>query len=234
MTANMHLFAFPVKLIVGLCIVFAGWSLRKRFSDTYMTVALVMMTAVALVQGFMPQEAGFTHSWPFVVVLTWFLTVLASRLFRKFSLAGLGLWLALWAGMLGSADSTVNHVLVPRDRYAPTSLSFEMRMEDFQVSRYDTGEPMEYRATISLRDLSEGMSVKAPDHDRPGGDVVKTLRVNHPVRYRGYQIYLRDYDVSRGNDTAYCIVMVTRQPWRWLVLAGILLLFGGALKIFIV
>jgi len=62
--------------------------------------------------------------------------------------------------------------------------------------------------------------------------VLRTLRVNHPVHYKGHQVYLMDYDVTKGDMTDYCIVMVTRQPWRWLVFAGILLLLAGALKTF--
>ncbi|NLH23119.1 MAG: cytochrome c biogenesis protein ResB, partial [Bacteroidales bacterium] len=80
-------------------------------------------------------------------------------------------------------------------------------------------EPMEYRAQIILR--------------HAGLEHSKTLRVNHPVHFRGYQVYLADYDISKGSDSDYCIVMVTRQPWRWLVFAGILLMLGGAFKIFI-
>lgn len=221
MTVNLHFFSFPVNLIAGLCMVFAGWKLRRFLSDTHMTVALVLLIAAVAVQGFMPVNASFTRSWPFVIVLVWFLTVLASRLFRKFSPAGFGLWLTLWAGMLGSADSSITQVLLPRDKTVRTVLPFDMQLEDFSVSYYQTGEPMEYRARISIRDT-----------DRPAA-VSKTLRVNHPVHYRGYQVYLMDYDTSKDHESQYCIVMVTRQPWRWLVLAGILILLAGALKTFI-
>ncbi|HOO69641.1 MAG TPA: hypothetical protein PLS52_05765, partial [Bacteroidales bacterium] len=62
--------------------------------------------------------------------------------------------------------------------------------------------------------------------------VLKTLRVNHPVHFKGHQVYLMDYDAEKGDLTDYCIVMVTRQPWRWLIFAGILLLLAGALKTF--
>ena len=219
MTINTALFAFPVNLIIGLSMVLAAWKFKCLSSDRHMTIALLLMIAAALVQGFMPAQASFTRSWPFVIVLTWFLTVLASRLFRRFSLAGFGLWLALWAGMLGSADASLTRVLVHREDFSQTELPFGIRLEDFQVNRYQTGEPMEYRAQIILREA--------------GREHSKTLRVNHPVHFRGYQVYLADYDTSKGSDSDYCIVMVTRQPWRWLVFAGILLMLGGAFKIFI-
>ncbi len=219
MTINTALFAFPVNLIIGLSMVLAAWKFKCLSSDRHMTIALLLMIAAALVQGFMPAQASFTRSWPFVIVLTWFLTVLASRLFRKFSWAGLGLWIALWSGMLGSADATVTRVVVPRQEFTQTLLPFGMRMDEFQVDRYQTGEPMEYRAQIILRDANREQS--------------KTLRVNHPVHFRGHQLYLMDYDTSKGSESDYCIVMVTRQPWRWLVLAGILIMLGGAFKTFI-
>jgi cytochrome c biogenesis protein ResB len=121
--------------------------------------------------------------------------------------------------MLGSADATVTRVVVPREEFTQTLLPFGMRMDEFQVDRYQTGEPMEYRAQIILRDAN--------------GEQSKTLRVNHPVHFRGHQLYLMDYDTSKGSESDYCIVMVTRQPWRWLVLAGILIMLGGAFKTFI-
>jgi hypothetical protein len=242
MTVSLHLFAFPVNLIIGLCIVFLGWKFRKLYRDIYMTIALLLLIAVSLVQGFMPGHVAFTHSWPFVVVLTVFLIVLASRLFLQFSLAGFGLWLALWAGMLGTADASVTHIMVPRHEYARTSLPFTLRLEDFRITRYQTGEPMEYRAEVSLQDMNR---VKDPpdtgrvppkgtavDSDGRENTVLETLRVNHPVHYKGHQVYLMDYDSAKGDMTDYCIVMVTRQPWRWLVFAGILLLLAGALKTF--
>ncbi len=86
MTVSLHLFAFPVNLIVGLCIVFLGWKFRKMYRETYMTIALLLLIAVSLVQGFMPVHIAFTRTWPFVAVLSVFLIVLSSRLFLKFSL----------------------------------------------------------------------------------------------------------------------------------------------------
>ena len=117
MIINTALFAFPVNLIIGLSLVFVAWRFKSLSSDRHMTIALLLMIAAALVQGFMPAQESFTRSWPFVIVLTWFLTVLASRLFRRFSLAGFGLWLALWAGMLGSADASLTRVLVHREDF---------------------------------------------------------------------------------------------------------------------
>ena len=291
MTVSLHLFAFPVNLIVGLCIVFLGWKFRKMYRETYMTIALLLLIAVSLVQGFMPVHIAFTRTWPFVAVLSVFLIVLSSRLFLKFSLAGFGLWLALWAGMLGTADASVTHVMVPRNEYARTSLPFTLRLENFKVTRYVTGEPMEYRAEVSLQDINPAGDLpsrislpaeqeearaenrddsgdrrenvaerreeaqesrhEAPEsrHEAPGSrekdsgsrekdsgqrknPVLKTLRVNHPVHFKGHQVYLMDYDAEKGDLTDYCIVMVTRQPWRWLIFAGILLLLAGALKTF--
>ena len=277
MTVSLHLFAFPVNLIVGLCIVFLGWKFRKMYRETYMTIALLLLIAVSLVQGFMPVHIAFTRTWPFVAVLSVFLIVLSSRLFLKFSLAGFGLWLALWAGMLGTADASVTHVMVPRNEFARTSLPFTLRLENFKVTRYVTGEPMEYRAEVSLQDINPAgdlpsrMSLPAEQEEAraenrddstdrgenfaerreeapesrakdPGSrekdsgqrkdPVLKTLRVNHPVHFKGHQVYLMDYDAEKGDLTDYCIVMVTRQPWRWLIFAGILLLLAGALKTF--
>ncbi len=198
--------------------VFAGWKFRRLSSDRHFTVALLLLIAAAILQGVLPPYLSFTSSWPFVLVLVWFLTVLGSRLFRRFSLTGTGLWLALWAGMLGSADSLSMQLVLPSQEYVQTALPFEIRLDRFSVHRYPTGEPMEFIAELSLKNETTFR---------------KKLRVNHPVYHKHHQIYLLDYVETTGGHVPYCTVLITYQPWRWLVLLGIVLMLAGAVKRFI-
>jgi len=146
---------------------------------------------------------------------------LGAGLFRSFSLLGAGLWLALWAGMLGTPDEYKASITLPTHQYVHTSLPFDIRLDTFTVRRYPTGEPMEYTAELSFKESQSPVVTEA------------TLRVNHPVRYKGYRMYLLDYEQTPMGDIVSCTVLVTRQPWSILVLLGILLMMGGAIKQFI-
>lgn len=218
MIINPHWFAFPVNALAGLVIIFVGWRAKKLSSITHIVIALALVLAVCLVQGFMPAGYPFIRTWPFVVALVWLLVVLTSALFRKPSLTYFGLWLALFAGVLGAADSYNGQLLVHKDGFSGVPLPFELRLTEFTVDTYPGGEPMDYRAGIELSDKNRTVN--------------KTLRVNHPVSFKGHQLYLSDYGKDRGDGIPYCILMYTRQPWRWLVLSGILLMMAAALKSF--
>ncbi len=218
MIINPHWFAFPVNVLAGLVIIFIGWRAKKLSSITHIVIALALVLAVCLVQGFMPAGYPFTRTWPFVAALLWLLVVLASALFRKPSLACFGLWLALFAGVLGEADSHSGQLIVHKDGFSGAPLPFELILTDFHVDTYPGGEPLEYRAQIELHDENR--------------TVDKMLRVNHPATFKGYQLYLSDYGDDRGDGMPYCIIMYTRQPWRWLVLSGILLMLAAAVKSF--
>lgn len=224
MIGNLHLFSFPLNAIIGLVILYAGWRLRHFIKDTHISIALVVLLAVVLTEGLLPSRIPFTRSWPFVTILTLFLIVWGARLFRSFSLLGAGLWLALLAGMLGSADEYNTSLTLPAHQYVQAPLPFEIRLDRFTIDRYATGEPLEYVAVLSLKEAT----------DRKVEETSARLRVNHPVRYKGYQIFLLDYEETPHKEITSCTVLVTRQPWNILVLLGILLMMGGAVKNFFV
>ena len=60
------------------------------------------------------------------------------------------------------------------------------------------------------------------------------LEVNHPYAYRlGEDVYLTGYDVAKGNNSEYCILQIVEQPWKYVVVAGILMMLAGAILLFI-
>ena len=57
------------------------------------------------------------------------------------------------------------------------------------------------------------------------------LRVNHPYQIRfGEDLYLSGYDTV---SQEYCILQIVREPWRYVTLAGIIMILAGALLLFI-
>ena len=66
------------------------------------------------------------------------------------------------------------------------------------------------------------------------GNEKALLEVNHPYAYRlGEDIYLTGYDVTKDNESEYCILQVVKQPWKYIIVAGILMMLAGAILLFI-
>ena len=132
-----------------------------------------------------------------------------------------GLWIALTAGFLGQTDSyTLNTILV-KNRFIKQAvtkenvlmdLPFELKLNKIYTEFYTSGEPKLFEAEIMIHN-----NIKK----KKG-----SISVNHPCRYKGYDIYLQKV----GVDT--CLVQIVYDPWRYIVLIGIISMITGALAHF--
>lgn len=238
------LFRFPLNILVAAlwCALLVG-IYRKR-STSRLSQALLSMRATILslsliitlgiVLGL--QAKPHTESWPVVGAILFVLSHLVlitirgardgqHRLRIRFLLNHLGLILAIGAGFWGAPDREELRVIVESDK--PTNeayrsdgkmtlLDYNMQLSDFDIEYYDTGTPSAFKAGVVVDGREQ------------------TLRVNHPYnRTLSETIYLISYDTERGADARYCIVEVVREPWRWLSVAGIVMLMAGAVLMFI-
>jgi len=64
-----------------------------------------------------------------------------------------------------------------KDGYVVQNLPFKVKVEDFYVEFYDTGMPKSFNSKIVLTDKATGESEE------------RTIRVNHPLHYDGYNIF---------------------------------------------
>lgn len=239
-----ELFSFPLNaLIIALWLAALVWLYRTRqtsrvtqslLSMRAMILALLLMVVLGILFGL--QRAPQTSAWPTAAAILFILSHLSlitlrglrdgrGKLRIRFILNHLGLILALGAGFWGAADREELRVVVERDM--PTNiaytkaggrtiLDYEIAMNDFAIEYFDTGTPSSFEATVSVDNK----------------DV--TLRVNHPYnRTWAETIYLISYDTEQPDKARYCIVEVVREPWRWLTVAGILMLMMGAILMFI-
>lgn len=137
----------------------------------------------------------------------------------------MGLWLALFAGFFGSSDTQVLRIPLYKGEPAREAfdmngasyyLDYEMELRSFSVEYYSNGRPSRFAADVRL------------------GNEETVLEVNHPYSYRlGEDVYLTGYDVAGGNDSKYCILQVVVQPWKYVMVAGILMMLAGAVLLFI-
>lgn len=174
-------------------------------------------------------------SWIFIAILLFLLSNLAmitvhAYHYRKqarwrFILNHAGLWLALFAGFLGSSDTQTLRIPIykgepSREAFdmngASHYLDYEIELNSFAVEYYPNGRPSRFAANVRL------------------GNEKALLEVNHPYAYRlGEDIYLTGYDVTKGNESEYCILQVVKQPWKYIIVAGILMMLAGAILLFI-
>ncbi len=194
-------------------------------------------TAEAAERSGLPARLGFYHfttSWIFVAGLFALLTHLGMitlrRAFRpgrnrwRFVLNHAGLWLALFAGVVGSAEEQTLRIPVFRDRPNNEAVTEEgitvllpkqLKLNDFTVEQYPNGTPRHFFAEISI----DGKPAR--------------LEVNHPYAASwGEQYYLTSYDMQSGQPQ-YCVVQIVREPLKYLMLAGIIMLLCGACLLFL-
>ena len=80
--------------------------------------------------------------------------------------------------------TAANFVFVrARDGFVLQELPFAIELKDFQVAYYDTGQPKSFVSQVRIHDREKL-------GDQP---LEATIRVNHPLSYRGYAIYQSDF-----------------------------------------
>ncbi len=225
-------FAFPLNLI--LAVLWAGamfWIWKKRKKSLFVIYMLSKQATVLAVSSLLIycMIIGFTgvrtlvNSWIFVLVMFFFQTVLIFVLFRglKQFLHHIGLLIAVSSAFWGAPDSETFRLKAVKDTPVQEAfradgssewLKYEITLEDFRTETYDNGVPSMYEADV----LIDGEQV--------------TLRVNRPyTRSFGEDIYL----TGTGDGNGYCVLQIVREPWKYGVVAGIILMLAGALLLFI-
>lgn len=254
--------AFPLNVILAFLWICLLWHLYKEkeklvfphfLSSTRTSIlSILLLIGGSLVIGLFPQlsdtEAvsrtgliallgcyNFMTSWIFIAILFLLLSnlglVIIQAIYRRsknkvrFLLNHIGLWLALFAGFFGSSD--VQTLRIPlysgqpaREAYAIDGtihyLDYELELNSFKVEYYPNGMPSRFAADVRIKDQHT------------------VLEVNHPYSYRmGEDIYLTGYDTRKVGNTEYCVLQVVRQPWKYVTIAGILMMLAGAVLLFI-
>lgn len=255
-------FAFPLNVVFAALWMFLLWRLYKEgrtlkltrmlLSHSTSILSISLFICGSLIIGLFPQlsdaeadmrEGGmaalgcynFMTSWIFIAILFVLLSNLAMITIHafycrksgriRFLLNHIGLWLALFGGFFGSSDTQTLRIPLYKDQPAREAydmsgssyyLDYEMELHSFRVDYYPNGRPSHFAADVRL------------------GEEEATIEVNHPYSYRlGEDVYLTGYDTMRGNETNYCIVQVVRQPWKYVTVAGILMMLAGAVLLFI-
>ena len=232
LTIDYSIFAFPSGLALGAAVVALLYVVERRLGrckaverarSPHAACLLLGLTAAYVVAGgLLPALADFSSSWPFVTLLSalemHLALVIIHRLrsfhFRRdlaFILVHAGLWLALFSGMAGAADTRKTDIFVtvqPAGR-SPRLLSFDIDRNPAD------GSPIQYSATVVMDGDTIGVAVNSPYSASIADD-----------------IYLVDFDTDMATgEVTYCVLQNVHQPWKYPLLAGIVMLLTGTLAL---
>lgn len=236
---SAEFFAFPLNMVLMALWLWAIIELHRAGSRSIITryllsrqatvVSIVLLAVGCMAMGLQRNPA--TDSYLFLFIIFFVITQLSLVTLRgwrdssgirwTFLCSHLGLLLALIAGFWGASDTRVMRAELATEKVNTAlcedgklvQLDYNLHLTDFKVDYFDNGTPSHYEATIDI----DGNPV--------------TLSVNHPHKVAfGEHIYLTSFD--NQEDGMHCVVQIVRQPWRGVMLAGILLLIAGALLLF--
>ena len=251
-------FRWPVNgmVLAGfLGIVAIIFLLRKKvygfqFIGTYRAAipALVYAVVLTIVMGLTRQAVNGTwlnnmlSFWPFVLIYAYMAVILGLVVLRRFSmlrhcrsirdvaflLNHLGLFLAMTTATLGNADMQRLKMITVKGEPEWRALSQQqivemplaIELKEFVMETYDDGSPRRFASDIQIL-------------TKTGKNVLATVEVNKPVEVDGWKIYQYGYDTQMGAMSNTSILELVSDPWLPLVYAGIYMMLGGAVCMFI-
>ena len=240
-------FAFPINVAVlfaalaGLWVLWRekpGGAVCRWLASGNASIALIAAFLICcLILGMKMQHAdavsfpGFGNvrrTWWFILIsialmANLFVVILSRRKKGiRFILNHIGVLVALIGCFFGAPDHTVSRAIVSGEAVHEAvgengeivPLPAAMKLDGFNVELDQRGNVRNYMALIDV----DGKKVE--------------LRVNHPYRISiSEDVYLTSYD--RDNpEPQYCIVEVVRQPWKYLIWAGIVMMMAGGILMF--
>lgn len=227
---------------------FAAFMLSSRATVLSISVLAAACLVIGLFPQLSPEQAetrgglayrlglyDFMTSWIFIAVLLFFMTHLLLVLIRGwrrngrirwfFLLNHAGLLIVLVSGFFGAPDAQTLRVVAVREEPSDVGyrqdgsrvyLGYELTLRDFRVGHYSDGTPSSFMAEVSV------------------GGQNAVLAVNRPYSLSlAEDIYLSGYDTAKGSDSSYCILQIVREPWKYGIFAGILVMIAGAFMLFI-
>ena len=240
-------FAFPINAAVLFAALAGLWVLwREKPGGAVCRWLASGNASIALIAGFLicclilgmkmqdadaasfPGFGNVRRTWWFILIsialmANLFVVILSRRKKGiRFILNHIGVLVALIGCFFGAPDHTVSRAIVSGEAVHEAvgengeivPLPATMKLDGFNVELDQRGNVRNYRALIDV----DGKKVD--------------LRVNHPYRISiSEDVYLTSYD--RDNpEPQYCIVEVVRQPWKYLIWAGIVMMMAGGILMF--
>lgn len=246
-----------IALTTFVIFILAGHLFRSKvyffhFSSTGKAAvpALIAGVALTVIMGLSPQVAdgkdpidpiGFSRMlgfWPFVLTYLWITTIMGFTILRQVThfvwrrlpslLCHIGLFLALTAGSLGSADIQKQKMYcmidTPEwrgidDHGNATELPIAIELKNFEMSE-NASHHLKYASDVHV-------------YTKDGQSIMGHIEVNKPLEVNGWTIYQYGYDQSMGTKSRLSIFELVTDPWMPAVYVGIYMMIGGAILLFV-
>ncbi len=254
-------FAWPVNGIVlaGFMVMLTVMVYLRRkvyafqWMSTYQAAipAMVYAVVMTIIMGLMRQQVNGTwlnnmlSFWPFVLIYVYITVILGlvihrrlRKMFRSggsmkhdipFILNHLGLFIALTTATLGNADmqrvKMITAVGEPEWRAltqqgSVKEMPIAIELKKFIMETYDDGSPKRFASEIQIL-------------TKTGKNIETIVDVNKPYEVDGWKIYQYGYDTNMGAKSTISILELVSDPWLPLVYAGIYMMLGGAVCLFV-
>ena len=249
-------FAWPINggvMVAFVAVIALTYILRKRvyafkFLGTNHAAIPAMALAVVLtiVMGLTIQSpdgnwfSNMLSFWPFVLVYMLIALILGQVIINRtmhfkwkrdipFMLNHLGLFLAMTTATLGNADVQRLRMIATEgqpewravaDNGMVKTMPMSIELKKFIMETYDDGSPKRYASVLKIA-------------EKQGGEFEATIDVNKPIVVDGWKIYQYGYDTSMGAESKISILELVSDPWLPLVYAGIFMMLGGAVCMFV-
>ena len=232
----LDFFAFPMNVILlGLLAVVivelyrrGNKSVVTRYLlSTQATITAIVVAVIGCIVAGLQREPS-TDSYLFIAMVIFVMSVIGIVTLRgwraggairwRFLLSHLGLLLVLIGGFWGATDRKILRAEVgsePTDKAVYTdgrvaALDYSLALTNLDTEYAENGTPTKFCASLTI-------------DNKPF-----TLEVNSPYSVHfGHDIYL----ISCGSNS--CIVQVVVQPWRGVMVVGIIMLLLGAAMLFL-
>lgn len=233
-------FAFPLNLllaalwVVGLVILWRNHkesAVTKFLLSPAATISSISLFLASCLWMGLSGDSDFHVSIIFVLVLLYMLSVVLMVTLRgwrrtdgkirwRFLFIHAGLLIAVGSAFWGSPDSSELRVRLSEGQVAQTAYELDgsitglrhtLELIGYSAEYSSEGKPVHYEARVSV-----------------DGQAPSTITVNNPLSVGiGQDIYL----ASISDDG--CVLQIVIEPWRYLALAGIIMLLAGAFMLFI-
>ena len=244
-------FRYPLGLILALNYLYIlilltarsdRWTWVRQLTDHHAGISsLTGMLAMTLLFGLIRQDSsssglwgalGFrsmSTSWPFCLMLLYFMTVLGMRAFKEIRdwrshpvltiVIHTAVFVGISAAFFGSGDKVKARVVTKADEPSHIGISpqtgrtvvlpFVICLEEFVMEEYPNGEPKMFLSRIKVSDKKREKEMD--------------IRVNHPGRMGSWKIYQVGYDKQHGTSTLECV----KDGWYPMVKTGLWIILSA-------
>ena len=208
------------------------WKWVRQLTDHHASASslasmLVMTIIFGLTGKFGPS------SWPFCILLFYFITVLGLRAIAEVKdwrrqplmamIIHVTVFLVLSAAFFSSGDKAKVRVIAEVGQPLHTGISsedgritvlpFVLTLEDFSMESYPNGEPKTYLSRVNIEDKKGSKSFD--------------IMVNKPARVGAWKIYQVSYDKTRGSESTISILECVRDGWYPVIRIGLWLILSA-------